>query len=210
MKKLLFALCLLCSFSSNAENSVSIDQQKTVGKFTADNALHTGYKIDTSMDFSTGMAGANFGLYSIARGTGNQGGWGVHDIVGVHGTAVKNGIMWSAGGHFDIYDTAPGGTAIGVNIELPQTQIGTNTIGINIQPHAGAKNLTAIQIQNPESFKYSLYAPNASIVFGQVDDALFGMRFNQITQALEFFRNVGQKDELRVGEIKMDFGQASF
>ena len=210
MKKLLFAICLLCSFSSNAENSVSIDQQKTVGKFTADNALHTGYKIDTSMDFSTGMAGANFGLYSIARGTGNQGGWGVHDIVGVHGTAVKNGIMWSAGGHFDIYDTAPGGTAIGVNIELPQTQIGTNTIGINIQPHAGAKNLTAIQIQNPESFKYSLYAPNASIVFGQVDDALFGMRFNQITQALEFFRNVGQKDELRVGEIKMDFGQASF
>ena len=208
MKHLIIVLCLLCCFSVKAENSVSIDQQKTVGKFTADNALHTGYKIDTSMDFSTGMAGANFGLYSIARGTGNQGGWGVHDIVGVHGTAVKNGIMWSAGGHFDIYDTAPGGTAIGVNIELPQTQIGTNTIGINIQPHAGAKNLTAIQIQNPESFKYSLYAPNASIVFGQVDAVPFGMRFNKERQSLEFFRAIGLNDETLVHVIDMTFERA--
>lgn len=205
--KIILLLCLFLTFPAMAENSTSIDEHKTVGKFTANNVLRTGYKSDTSMDFSSGMAGANFSIYGIARGNGNQGNWGVHDIVGVHGTAVKNGIFWAAGMHCDVYDTASGGTSICLNIEFPQTQTGTNTIGINMQPHEGARDLTGIQIQNPESFKYSLYAPNSSIVFGQVDDALFGMRFNRGSQSIEFFRNIGQPHELRVHEIKMDFGQ---
>lgn len=208
MKKIIALLFILWSWQCFAENSISIDEQKTVGKFTANNALRTGYKIDTSMDFSTGSAGANFGLYSIARGNGNQGSWGVHDIVGVHGTAVKNGKFWAAGMHCDVYDTVSGGTSICLNIEFPQTTLGTNTIGINMQPHSGARDLTGIQIQNPESFKYGLMIPNSSWVFGLVDDCPFGMRFNRDTQALEFFRSMGKPDETRVGVIKMDFDQA--
>jgi hypothetical protein len=34
------------------------------------------------------------------------------------------------------------------------------------------------------------------------------MKFNPTTQALEFFRNIGNLDETKVGEIKMDFSQA--
>lgn len=206
--KLLVALSILFGAPASAENSVSKDEQKTVGKFTADNTLRTGWKIDTSMDFSSGMAGANFGLYSVARGNGNQGNWGVHDIVGVHGTAVKNGIFWAAGMHCDVYDTVSGGTSICLNVEFPQTKIGTNTIGINMQPHTGAKGLTGIQIQNPESFKYAVYMPNMNWVFGLVDECPFGMRFNQDAQSLEFFRSLGKPDETKVGEIKMDFDQA--
>ncbi len=191
-----------------AENSVSVDEQKTVGKFTANNVLRTGYKSDTSMDFSTGMAGANFSIYGIARGNGNQGSWGVHDIVGVHGTAVKDGVLWAAGMHCDVYDSTPGGTSICLNMEFPQTQLDTNTIGLNLQPSATSRNIIGIQFQNPEAYKYSLYAPNMSLVFGEVDFVPFGMRFNPERQSLEFFRAIGWKDETKVGEIKMDFNQA--
>lgn len=202
MVKIFLFLTLLCS-AANAENSISIDEQKITGSFRADNNLYTGLKVDTVTDFSTGMAGANFSIYGIARGKGNQGNWGVHDIVGVHGTAVKNGNIWAAGGHFDVYDTVSGGTALGVNIELPQTQIGTNTIGLNMQPHTGARGLVGIQIQNPESFKTLIDAPNRDWIFGDVDGSTFGFRFNKISQSLEFFRNIGQRSELLVHEIKM-------
>ena len=208
MKKIIAAMLMVASLQCLAENSGSIDEQKIVGKFTANNTLRTGYKSDTLMDFSTGMAGANFSIYGIARGNGNQGAWGVHDIVGVHGTAVKNGRFWAAGMHCDVYDTVSGGTSICLNVEFPQTQPGTTTIGINMQPHIGATGLTGLQIQNPESFKYAVYMPNMSWVFGEVDSVPFGMRFNQKRQSLEFFRAIGWKDETRVGEIKMDFGQA--
>ena len=206
--KYFFLFLLSLASHVYAENSRSVDEEKISANFVAGNNLRTGLKIDTAMDFSSGMAGANFGLYSLARGVGTQGTWGVHDIVGVHGTAVKNGQFWAAGGHFDVYDTAPGGTSIGVNIEFPQTQRSTNTIGLNIQPHIGAKGLTGIQLQFPEAFKYGLMMPNTSIVFGQVDYTFFGMKFNPTTQALEFFRNIGNLDETKVGEIKMDFSQA--
>lgn len=206
MVKIFLFLTLLCS-SANAENSISIDEQKITGSFRANNNLYTGLKVDTVTDFSTGMAGASFGMYSIVRGNGDQGNWGVHDIVGVHGTAVKNGKFWATGLHCDVYDTVSGGTSICLNMEFPQTQNGTNTIGLNMQPHVGAKNLIGIQIQNPESFKYSLMAPNISQVFGQTDDAHFGMRFDSASQSLKFYRNIGQKYELMVHEIKMDYGQ---
>ena len=68
--------------------------------------------------------------------------------------------------------------------------------------------MTGIQLQFPEAFKYGLMMPNTSIVFGQVDYTFFGMKFNPTTQALEFFRNIGNLDEIKVGEIKMDFSQA--
>ena len=206
--KYFFLFLLSLASHVYAENSRSGDEEKISANFVAGNNLSKGLKIDTTMDFSSGMAGANFGLYSLARGVGTQGTWGVHDIVGVHGTAVKNGQFWAAGGHFDVYDTAPGGTSIGVNIEFPQTQRSTNTIGLNIQPHIGAKGLTGIQLQFPEAFKYGLMMPNTSIVFGQVDHTFFGMKFNPTTQELEFFRNIGNLDETKVGEIKMDFNQA--
>jgi hypothetical protein len=207
MRYILF-LALGLAFTASAENSASQDQYKVTGQFNADNSLHTGIKSDTSMDFSTGMAGANFSMYGIARGNGNPGNWGVHDIVGVHGTAVKNGAFWAAGIHCDVYDTVPGGTSVCLNVEFPQTQRGTNTIGINMQPHTGARDLVGMQIQSPEAFKYSLYIPNSSIAFGQVDTVPFGMRFNTSRQSLEFFRAIGKPDETKVGEIKMDFGQA--
>jgi hypothetical protein len=206
--KTIIALCLFLALPAIAENSASQDQYKVTGQFNADNSLHTGIKSDTSMDFSTGMAGANFSMYGIARGNGNPGNWGVHDIVGVHGTAIKHGIFWAAGMHCDVYDTSPGGTSVCLNVEFPQTQRGTNTIGINMQPHILARDLVGMQIQNPEAFRYSLYIPNSSIAFGQVDTVPFGMRFNTSRQSLEFFRSIGKPDETKVGEIKMDFGQA--
>ena len=206
--KILFLLFLLCVSSSHAENSRSKDQENITASFQADNNVYTGLKVDTSMDFTTGSSGGNFGIYSIARGNGAQGPWGIHDIVGVHGMAVKNGNFWAAGMHCDVYDTVGGGTSICLNIEFPQTQKATYTIGINMQPHIGARGLVGIQFQNSESFKYSLYAPNSSIVFGQVDTVPFGMRFNIGRQSLEFFRAIGNPDETKVGEIKMDFGQA--
>ena len=189
-------------------NTISTDEQKIVGSFQADNSLHVGLKIDTTMNFGTDRPGASFGLYGVARGTGNGGTTGVHDVVGVHGTAVKNGKFWAAGMHCDVYDSIPGGTAIGLNVEFPQTQVGTDTIGINIQPDVKARGLIGVQIQNPASFKHGLKIPNMNWTFGQVDTCLFGMRFNQERQSLEFFRSIGKPDETKVGEIKMDFGQA--
>ena len=89
--KYFFLFLLSLASHVYAENSRSVDEEKISANFVAGNNLRTGLKIDTTMDFSSGMAGANFGLYSLARGVGTQGTWGVHDIVGVHGTAVKNG-----------------------------------------------------------------------------------------------------------------------
>lgn len=192
----------------NPVNSISVDLQKIEGDFEARNELRTGLKLITSMDFSTEMAGASFGVYGLAYGYGDAGTWGVHDIVGVHATAVKQGRFWAAALHADVYDTVGGGTAIGLNIEFPLTQPETNTIGVNIQPHVGAKDLIGLQVQLPECFKYSMVLPNMSQVFGQIDDCYFGMRFNVERQSLEFFRAIGRPEETKVGEIKMDFGQA--
>lgn len=188
-------------------NTVSIDEKKVEGSYPADNNLHTGFKAEMTTNFGSGMAGASFGMYGISIGNGDAGSWGVHDIVGVHGTAIKNGKHWAAGMHCDVYDSAPGGTAIGLNIEFPQTQVGTDTIGVNIQPDEKARGLVGIQIQNPQAFKHGIKVPNTAWVFGQVDTCLFGMRFNPVRQSLEFFRWLGEKDETKVGEIKMDFGQ---
>ena len=170
--------------------------------------------VSNLMNFKSGAPGASFGVYSIARGIGNPTPLGnalrpgVRDIVGGHFTALKEQSFWAAAIHADVYDSYPGGTSIGLNVEFPQTQVGTHTIGINMQPHTGAQGLIGLQIQNPEAFKYALYAPNANWVFGLVDDCPFGMRFNQTTQALELFRSIGKPDETKVGVIKMDFGQA--
>jgi hypothetical protein len=189
-------------------NTISENIQEISGNFNADNKLRTGLKVMTSMNFSSGMAGANFAVYGIATGVGNQGSWGVHDNVGVHGTAIKRGKHWAAGMHCDVYDLVAGGTAIGLNVELPQTQIGTDTIAINIQPDEKSRDLTGIQIQNPKSFKYGVVIPNMSWVFGKVDTCLFGMRFDESSQSLKFYRSIGKPDETLVHEIKMDFGQA--
>jgi hypothetical protein len=189
-------------------NTVSIDEKKVEGSYPADNNLHVGNKAVMTTNFGTGMAGASFGMYGISIGNGDAGSWGVHDIVGVHGTAIKNGKHWAAGMHCDVYDSVPGGTAIGLNIEFPQTQVGTDTIGINIQPDENARGLVGLQIQNPKAFKHAMKVPNMNITFGKVDECWFGMRFNPTRQSLEFFRAIGEKDETKVGEIKMDFGQA--
>ena len=203
----LLVAATVVSCSAQAQNVESQDEVKVSGNFKADNVLHSGLKVDTSLDLSSGWAGANFGIYSIARCHGMIGTWGVHDCVGVHGTAIKDGNAWIAGGHFDIYDTFSGGTAIGVNIEFPQTQPRTNTIGINIQPYPGARGLVGLQLQNFESFKTGVDMPNMNWIFGDVNGATFGFRFNSTKQALEFFRNIGQRDEARVGVIKMDAEQ---
>lgn len=189
-------------------NTLSQDVQILEASFIADNSLRVGLKIDTSMEFGF-QPGASYGLYSIARGYGEVGSYGMQVLVGVHATCVKqNGTSWAAALHADVYDTEPGGTSIGLNIEFPRTTYGTATYGVNMQPHVGAKDLVGMQIQLPECFKYSLKLPNMSQVFGQVDDCYFGMRFNVERQSLEFFRAIGQPGETKVGEIKMDFGQA--
>mgnify|MGYP003660201287 CR=1 FL=1 len=188
-------------------NTVSIDEKKVEGSYPADNNLHTGFKAEMTTNFGSGMAGASFGMYGISIGNGDAGSWGVHDIVGVHGTAIKNGKHWAAGMHCDVYDSVPGGTAVGLNIEFPQTQVGTDTIGINIQPDEKARGLVGIQIQNPQAFKHGIKVPNSAWTFGQVDTVMFGMRFNPVRQSLELFRHIGEPGEAKVGEIKMDFGQ---
>ena len=188
-------------------NTVSIDEKKVEGSYPADNNLHTGFKAEMTTNFGSGLAGASFGMYGISIGNGDAGSWGVHDIVGVHGTAIKNGKHWAAGMHCDVYDSVPGGTAIGLNIEFPQTQVGTDTIGVNIQPDEKARGLVGLQIQNPQAFKYGVKVPNSAWVFGQVDTVMFGMRFNPVRQSLELFRHIGEPGEAKVGEIEMDFGQ---
>lgn len=188
-------------------NSVSVDLQKIEGDFEARNELRTGLKLITSMDFSTEMAGASFGVYGLSSGYGDAGSWGVHDVVGVHATAIKQGRFWAAALHADVYDTVGGGTAIGLNIEFPLAQPETNTIGVNIQPSLEARNVVGIQLQNPECYDHGILAPNTNWTFGDTDGATFGMRYDRDTQSLKFYRNIGQKHELLVHEIKMDFGQ---
>lgn len=207
MRTLLF-LFLLSIYPAQAENSRSKDQEKITASFKADNNVHTGLKVDTTIDFTTGNPGANFGVYSVARGNGNRGlRDGIYDVVGVHGTAVKSGNFWAAGMHCDVYDMSGGGTSICLNVEFPQTQPDTYTVGINMQPHVGAKNLVGVQIQNPESFKAAVDMPNMNWIFGDTDGATFGMRYDKHSQSLKFYRNIGQKHELLVYEIKMDFSQ---
>lgn len=179
---------------------------RTFRKDGAGNELLPGILSETTMDFSaTTWAGASFALYGVARGTGKIGSWGVHDIVGVHGTAYKDFNGWAAGGHFDCYDTVPGGTCVGVNIELPKTQLGTDTVGLNIQPDKDARNLIGIQLQNPQTYKYGIIAANTNWVLGMVDGVPFGMRFNPKTQTLGFYRGIGQPDELRRGFVNLNF-----
>ncbi len=162
------------------------------------------------MDFSNGAAGASFALYGVARGYGAMPRYFpgmIHDIVGVHGTAYKDFQGWAAGGHFDCYDSIPGGTCIGVSVEFPRSQVGTDTIGLNVQPSIDSRGVIGIQLQNPASYKYGIDAANTSIVIGRVDNTPFGMRFDPATQRLEFFRGIGNHDEIRVGYIDMSFGK---
>ncbi len=205
---LLFATAGVLTYcTAHAANTASKDEESITGSFIADNRLHTGIKVDTSMDFNSGMAGANFSIYGIARGRGNAGAWGVHDIVGVHGTAIKDGAFWAAGMHCDVYDTVSGGTSICLNVEFPLTQPETSTIGINLQPHPEARGLIGLQLQNPDSFKTGIDMPNMNWIFGDTDGSTFGMRYDKLTQSLKFYRNIGQRYELLVHEIKMDYGQ---
>ena len=115
---------------------------------------------ESSMDFNA-QGGEVVGGYFVAEGHGqiaNQ----VNDIVGVSGTAHKATNAWAAGGHFDVYDTAPGGTAIGVNIEFPETNPATNTIGVNIQPNAGPDTkITGINLQG--QYKAALEMSGAKV-----------------------------------------------
>lgn len=188
-------------------NTGSYDEELIDVSFRADNKLRTGLKVNSSMDFGSDQAGANFAVYGIARGTGTPSTWGVHDIVGGHFTAIKENSIWAAALHADVYDNYAGGTSIGLNIEFPQTTFGTNTLGINLQPHPGARDLVAVQMQNYESFKTALDMPNTNWIFGDTDGSTFGMRYDKDTQSLKFYRNIGQKHELLVHEIKMDYSQ---
>lgn len=178
----------------------------TFRKDGASNELLPGILSETSMDFSASTwAGASFAVYGVARGTGRIGTWGVHDIVGIHGTAHKDFNGWAAGGHFDCYDTVPGGTCVGVNIELPKTQVGTDTVGLNIQPHESARGLIGIQLQNPKTYKYGIVAANTPWVVGLVDEVPFGFVFDPKTQRLKFCRNVGLPEQVCRGYVDMNF-----
>lgn len=210
MVKILAILALLfCNFAI-AENSVSKDYYSLKVPYVADNNLRTGYKIETSMDMESGMAGANFSIYSIATCSGRVGSWGVHDCVGVHGTAVKRGNSWIAGGHFDTYDEpgfALGGTAIGVNIEFPQPRPTTNTIGLNMQSASGARGISAVQIQNLPNrdgsypFKTIIDGVNGNYIIGEVGNTPFGFRFDPVTQKVNLYKNIGWADEVKIGEL---------
>ena len=190
-------------------NTATYPEELIESSYVANNEPRSGLHVSSLMDFTSGLAGASFGVYSIARGVGPPGSWGVHDIVGVHGTALKENSFWAAAMHADVYDSYPGGTSIGLNVEFPQTQVGTNTLGINMQPHEGAKGIVGIQIQNTstgDAYRYGLKAPNMNWVFGETDGVLFGMRFNPNTQALELYRYIGDPvSETRVGIIPMTF-----
>ena len=89
---------------------------------------------EAKMDFN-GQGGLVVGVYGVAEGTGQTTAQGVNDVVGVHGTAHKSTNCWATGVHADVYDYAPGGIGIGVNVEFPLTQEGSRYIGINIQPN---------------------------------------------------------------------------
>ena len=78
---------------------------------------------EAKMDFN-GQGGLVVGVYGVAEGTGQTTAQGVNDVVGVHGTAHKSTNCWAAGVHADVYDYAPGGIGIGVNVEFPLTQEG--------------------------------------------------------------------------------------
>lgn len=208
--------------SIRASGDASHSEMIVFGSRQADNILRSGILSEVRMDYSTGLAGANFAVYGVAIGEGYCGNWGVHDVVGVHGTAYKKGNQWAAGVHADVYDTGKGGTAIGVNVEFPQTVNENPTIGMNIQPHDKAKNITGIQFQNEgEGARYGVgidmwqtrtdkaairIGGSQNIIFGSVDGCPFGMRFNQHNQCLEFYRSIGKPDEVRVGFINMQFG----
>ncbi|MBP7991336.1 MAG: hypothetical protein KAY91_01595 [Rhodocyclaceae bacterium] len=89
---------------------------------------------EAKMDFN-GHGGLVVGVYGVAEGTGQTTAQGVNDVVGVHGTAHKATNCWAAGVHADVYDYAPGGIGIGVNVEFPLTQEGSRYIGVNMQPN---------------------------------------------------------------------------
>jgi len=89
---------------------------------------------EAKMDFN-GQGGLVVGVYGVAEGTGQTTAQGVNDVVGVHGTAHKSTNCWAAGVHADVYDYAPGGIGIGVNVEFPLTQEGSRYIGVNMQPN---------------------------------------------------------------------------
>lgn len=175
----------------------------------ASNVLVAGVLSETKMNFDPlgdgkGMAAASFGMYGVVHGVGDIGTWGVHDLVGVHGTCYKDFNGWCAGGHFDVYNTVEKGTAIGVNVEIHSTKPG-DVIGVNIQPDKTVRGVTGIQLQFPETYKYGIVAANVSYVFGMTDDVPFGFRYNSKKQYLEFFRNIGQPNETRRGYINMNF-----
>jgi len=216
MRSLFLIAVLLCNLAI-AENSVSSDYYSVKLDRVANNNLNTGYKIDTAMDMSNGVAGANFSIYALSRCKGAVGSWGVHDCVAVHGTAIKNGNSWVAGGHFDVYDEirgVSGGTAIGVNIEFPQSRQTTNTIGLNMQSATETNGITAIQIQNPPNkngthpFKTIIDGSNGNYIFGMTDETPFGFRFDPVSQKLNFYRAIGLPDETKVHVIDMTWQRA--
>ena len=157
-------------------------------EINATNHLYPGILAETTMDFSTKNSGAVFALYGIANGLGDIGDTGVHDIVGVHGTAYKAFNGWAAGVHADVYDLKAGGTSIGVNIEFPKALRGTNTVGLNIQPFKGSVDVIGVQLQHPETYKYGIKAPNTKWIFGEKDGVFFGLVFNEENQSLDFIR----------------------
>lgn len=183
------------------------DAAVTIFRYDFNGGLRPGLFAESGMDFSRGEPGASFAIYGMARGVGKIGSHGVHDIVGVHGTVYKDFNGWAAGMHTDCYDFVAGGTCIGLNIEFPKTQDATRTIGINIQPGESARGIIGIQLQNAQAYKYGADFANTNIVLGRVDDCAFGMRFNPQSQRLEFFRNIGESNEIRMGFVDMMFGQ---
>ena len=102
---------------------------------------------ESTMDFNS-KGGEVVGLYGVAEGHGVLGADPVNDVVGVSGTARKNTNCWAAGGHFDVYDTVDGGTAIGVNVEMIGIKPGTWGIGVNVQPYPDSAPIIGVNLQN--------------------------------------------------------------
>lgn len=162
---------------------------------------------------NTYAPGTAVGVFGIAEG---RGGPFAGEVVGVYGMAQKNGIHWATGLHGEclLQDGEAdskglkdeGGLCIGTNIELIGNNRRSDFIGLNIQPRSGAHDVIGIQLQNPESYRYAISAPNVFWKFGQVDDVSFCMRFVPEHQALEFWRGCGKSDATRHGWINMNWG----
>lgn len=153
-----------------------------------------------------GVGGTAVGLYGIAEGTGRPGGL-QDEVVGVYGRADKLGPYWAAALHGECILEAVdgGGLCIGLNIELPRPNPRSGYIGVNIQPGTETRDVIGLQFQNPQTYRYSISAPNTFLHIGQVDNVAFCLKFAPERQALEFWRGCGRDDATRHGWVNMNW-----